>query len=115
MCWMWRTSSANPALAFTDCREGSGWRHTCFTDESYRAHMPALGLTLPLLLLLVVVLRLECITIDYLHAFDLGFGSHVVGNVFWETVTRRVWGKTNQEDNTTEWKRTLTNGARRIK
>ena len=74
-------------------RDGANWKETRFTDESYRAHMAALGLSLPLLLLLVVGLRMECISIDWLHWFDLVFGSHVVGNVFWETITRQVWGQ----------------------
>ena len=64
MCWMCRASSSNKFLAFTDTRESSQWRGTRFTDESYRAYMAALGLSLPMLLLLVIGLRLECISID---------------------------------------------------
>ena len=82
-------------MAFTGVRDGASWREARFTDESYRAHMVALGLSLPLLLFLVVGIRLECISIDWLHCVDLGFGSHVVGNVFWETITSQVWGKNN--------------------
>ena len=99
---MCRASSANKYLAFTDTRDTANWRSTRFTDESYRAHMAALGLSLPVLLLLVIGLRLECISIDWLHAFDLGFGSHVAGNVFWESITRQCWGKTTQGASTEE-------------
>ena len=83
MCWICRAAGANKLLAFTDCREQANWRGTRFTHGSYIAHMIALGLSLPVLLLLVIGLRLECISIDALHAFDLGFGAHVVGNTFW--------------------------------
>ena len=100
MCWMCRASGANKFLAFTDCRDNANWRSTRFTDETYRAYMAAWGLPLPILLLLVVGLRLECITIDTLHALDFGFGAHVVGNVFWETIIRKCWGKNTLDDNT---------------
>ena len=107
MCWMCRASGSNPAMSFTDCRENANWRGTRFSDESYRAHMHALGLSLPLLLLLVIGLRLECISIDSLHALGLGFSAHVIGNTLWETVTRHCWGKPTQESNTTELEKDL--------
>ena len=115
MCWMCRASGANPHLAFTDCSTDARWRSTRFSDESYRAHMLALGLSIPALLLFVVGLRLECISIDSLHAFDLGFGAHVVGNTFWESITRRCWGKANLEDNTAELEKDMKDWAKRNK
>ena len=93
----------------------ANWQSTRFTDESYRAHMTALGISLPLLLLLVVGLRLECISIDMLHAFDLGLGSHVVGNTFWETITRQCWGKATQDENTEERHKDLAEWSKKNK
>ena len=99
MCWLCRASSSIEFLAFTNCAEGAQWHNTRFSDESYRAHMRGLGLVLPVLLLLVIGLRLECILIDALHSLDLGFSSHVIANTMWEGVKRRVWGAPNQEEN----------------
>jgi hypothetical protein len=102
MCWLCRASGAIKSLAFTDCRNDANWRNTRWTDESWRAHMRAMALSIPVLLLLVIGLRLECISIDSLHALDLGFASHVAGNTFWEGIQRKVWGKNNQDDNVVE-------------
>ena len=107
MCWMCRASGSNPDMAFTDCRDNANWRSTRFSDESFRAYMAALGLSLPVLLLLIIGLRLECISIDSLHALDLGFSAHVAGNTFWETVTRHCWGKPTQEANVAELEKDL--------
>ena len=52
-----------------------------------------------MLLLLVIGFRLECLTIDSLHAIDLGTAAHIVGNTFWETIANRMWGKPNQDEN----------------
>ena len=107
MCWRCRASSTIKALAFTDCREQAGWHDTRFADRSYRAHMEALSLPLPVLLALVVGLTLSCITIDCLHALDLGVSSHIIANTFWTTILRQVWGKTNQDDSTAELEKDL--------
>ena len=115
MCWMCRASSVNKHLAFTDCRADANWRNTRFTDESYRTLMASLGLSLPILLLLVVGLRLECISIDALHAMDLGFGAHVIGNSFWETITRHCWGKTTLDENTAKLEKDLKEWSNRNK
>jgi len=61
--------------------------------------MKAFGQALPILLLLVLGLRLECIMIDALHGLDLGFSAHIIGNTMWEGIRRHVWGPTNNEDN----------------
>ena len=115
MCWLCRASGANKFLAFTDCRPEAEWHKTRFTDESYRAHLKALGLALPLLLALVIGLRLECISIDTLHALDLGFNAHVIGNTFWESVTRQCWGKSTQEENVLELERDMKDWCKRNK
>ena len=99
MCWMCRASSTILNLAFTDTRQQSGWRNTRFNDDTFRAHMRGLGYALPVLLLLVVGLRLECFSIDALHALDLGFASHCVGNTMWETIRRHAWGKSTLDAN----------------
>ena len=99
MCWLCRASGAIRRLGFTDCSEQAGWRGTCWTDETWRAHLKGLGYAIPILLLLVVGLRLECITIDALHSIDLGFASHVVGNTFWETIRRHAWSPGDQDAN----------------
>ena len=77
--------------------------------------MIALGLSLPVLLFLVIGLRLECISIDALHAFDLGFGAHVVGNTIWESIARHCWGKMTLDDNTTALEKDLKDWSKRNK
>ena len=44
-------------------------------------------------------LRLECVTIDALHALDLGLAGHIVANILWETVIQHKWGKPSIEQN----------------
>ena len=107
MCWMCRASGADKYLAFTDCRCEASWRQTRFTHESYIAYMTAMGFSLPVLLLLVIGFGLECISIGTLHAYGLGVSAHVIGNTFWETITRRCWGKANQEENTLELEKAM--------
>ena len=75
---------------------GAAWRNTRFTHEEYLEYLSASGLAIPILLMMVVGLRLECISIDWLHAGDLGMMAHIVGNTLWESVKRRTWGKSNQ-------------------
>ena len=99
MCWLCRASSALESLSFNNCGPNAGWRHTRFTDESYRAHLRGLGMAIPVLLLFVIGLRLECIMIDALHSLDLGYTSHCIANTMWEGIRRRVWGGANQEEN----------------
>ena len=99
MCWMCRASGTIRHLSFTDTSEEAEWRNTRFNDDTYRAHMKGMGYALPVLLLLVIGMRLECFSIDALHAIDLGFGSHVIGNTFWESIRRHAWGASTLDAN----------------
>ena len=99
---MCRASSALRELAFTDCSESAGWRNTRFSHEYWRRYMSTFGYSIPILLLLVIGLRLECISVDSLHALDLGFACHIQGNTLWELVQRHAFGKPNQDENVQE-------------
>ena len=37
--------------------------------------------------------------VDALHAIDLGFAAHVVGNTLWEAIKAHKWGARNQLEN----------------
>lgn len=93
MCWMCEASNTLENLLWTNCCLNSGWRETIFTNESFLAYAAAHGVMLPILLVLVIGFRLECFMVDSLHAVDIGFWCHVVGNVFWYlTVRKKVFG-----------------------
>jgi hypothetical protein len=99
MCWLCKASSTIPHLYWTLVELGAGWRETMFTHESYLAHLAMLGLSVPILFLLVVGFRLECVTVDILHAMDQGWMAHILGNVMWETIQNKCWGASNIKDN----------------
>ena len=97
MCWLCEASSTIDDKLWCNCKDDAGWRDTRFTHESYLAYCAAHGLTVAILLVLCVGFRLECITIDSLHAVDIGFWCHIVGNTFWHlAVRRRVFGGSTQ-------------------
>ena len=62
-------------------------------------HLRLEGLVIPFLLLLVIGFRPECIMVDVLHTVDLGLASHIVGNVFWELITKRLFGGSTHQLN----------------
>ena len=97
MCWMCQASSTIDHLLWTNCCLDAGWRPTVFTNESFLEFATLHGILVPIFLLMVVGFRLECFMVDSLHAVDLGFWCHVVGNIFWHlAVRRRVFGGTTQ-------------------
>ena len=98
MCWMCDASSSGP-LAFSNCSHDAPWRATRHTHESYMAMLTAQGKPLPSLFAEVVGLRLECVSIDVLHACDLGFAAHVLGNVFFLCCRLKVFDPGNMEKN----------------
>ena len=93
MCYLCEASSTDPSVPWYDCRECATWRGTMYSDESWRALLFAQGMAVPALLLLVIGMRLECITVDPLHAVDQGIGSHIIANILWYlVVVKRVLG-----------------------
>ena len=99
MCWLCRASARIPELVYTNCRKDAGWRGTRWDHESYLEHLRVLGMAVPVLFLFVIGLRLECVTIDVLHAIDQGFGSHVLGNLLWYLACiRKVFGNCTQAE-----------------
>ena len=98
MCWMC-DASANGPLAFANCSADAPWRATRRTHESYVLKLAADGLPLPSLFQHVIGLRLENIMIYIIHALDLGFAAHLVGNVFQLCLAKKVWSPGNREDN----------------
>ena len=47
----------------------------------------------------VVGLRIECVAIDVLHTCDLGITAHILGNIMWECVSGKSWGKPPHDAN----------------
>ena len=98
MCPFCRASNVDKACLWTDFGPNATWRDRRWTHESYLNFLRTHGLAIPVFFLLVVGaigFRLECITVDPLHAIDLGFSSHIVGNVFWYlSVIRNVFAAT---------------------
>ena len=78
--------------------------------------MYANGWAVPTLLLLVVGLRLECITVDPLHAVDQGIASHIIANVLWYfTVIKRVLGGSTQQDAVKRLDKRIRDGYKEVK
>lgn len=99
MCWMCLASSVIAHLRFIDCYYQAGRRSTKFTHETYLARMKERGLPVPAVMLHIIGFRLECIVVDYLHAYGLGVSGHIIGNILWETVRYTCWGATTQDAN----------------
>ena len=89
MCCMSKASGREGPLYFGNCADDAHWRSTHFTHESLMAHLRYHGFPLPILLLHVIGLRLECICIDVLHAVNQGIASHIIGNVVFIIVVLR--------------------------
>ena len=98
MCWLCQASADGP-LKFTDCSTGAAWRGTRRSHDSFLAEKAAKGEPVPVLLTHVKGLRLDCIMIDVMHTVDQGVASHIIGNIFFECISMRVWGGPNQEVN----------------
>ena len=90
MCWLCRASNTLPALLWTDCRRGAGWRATMWTHESYTQHLRDNLKPMPVILQCVIGFRIECIMIDVMHAVDLGIAAHIVASVLWYFVVVRA-------------------------
>ena len=59
-----------------------------------------MGKSIPVLLLLVIGFRLECVMIDVLHTVDQGIASHIIANVLWlVAVKKKAFGGSNQDNN----------------
>ena len=92
-CWLCRASSTNPDRSWTDFNPNAGWRDTIWTHEEWINYLRASGYAIPVLFLVVLGFRLECISIDVLHAVDQGFSTHIVANTIWViAVIRNCFG-----------------------
>ena len=99
MCWLCKANSTIRDLAFSNFATNSRWRNTRWSHESYLAHLRALGLAIPALLVCIIGFRLECVMVDTLHTVDQGVASHIIGNVFWLiAVKRRAFGGASQDE-----------------
>ena len=80
-CWLCQASATEPDKSWTDFSSTARWRLLLWTHEEYINLLRASGFAIPVLFLVVLGFRLECIRIDVLHAVDQGLSSHIVGNV----------------------------------
>eukprot|EP00959_Pyramimonas_sp_CCMP1952_P233200 4873305-Pyramimonas_sp.AAC.1 len=62
MCPFCRASSVDMHRCWTNVAQDAGWRATRWTHETYIRHRLAAGLAIPVLFLVVLGLRLECVT-----------------------------------------------------
>lgn len=99
MCFMCKASAVHDEWKWTACGDDAGWRNTRWTHETYLDHLRANNLIVPLLFILVIGFRLECVMIDVLHTVDLGTASHIIGNIMWECVVRKTLGGSTQQEN----------------
>ena len=90
MCCLCQASSTLAHLLFTRCGPDAGWRATRRSHESYLAEI---GANIPILFLIAIGLRLECVMIDILHTVDLGVAAHIIGNMFWGISCRAGLGQ----------------------
>ena len=98
MCWLCRASGTPGPLCWNKFADDAEWRDTLFTHGSYLRHLRVEGSSLPVLFG-IIGLRLECFTIDVLHAVDQGVTSHLIANVLWiMVVVRACLGGRNQKE-----------------
>ena len=107
MCPWCKANNVESPLSWTDFSDVAGWRPTIWTHESWLAHLRHSGKEYSILFD-IVGLRIECVMIDVLHTVDQGIASHIIGNVFWELVSAKVWVPTNQPDNVAKLNELLT-------
>ena len=99
MCFRCKASSTIQSVAWTDCGPRAGWRDTRWSHEGYLAFLRASGFAIPVLLMLVIGFRLECVAIDVLHTVDQGVASHIIGNILWHVgVVRAALGRGTIEE-----------------
>ena len=91
MCWLCSASNSLPGLLWHDMSDGAGWRATRRTHESYLQDLRNSGAPKPFIFDAIVGLSLPCMTIDVLHAVDLGVTAHLIGNILMDCVKRNVW------------------------
>ena len=86
-----------------------------WTHEAYIVFLRALGYVIPIIFLIVLGFRLECVTVDVLHALDQGYSCHIVANVIWHlAVLRNCFGGSTYAErikrcsaNLKEWYKTI--------
>eukprot|EP00959_Pyramimonas_sp_CCMP1952_P110629 2314487-Pyramimonas_sp.AAC.1 len=99
MCWMCKATGCGDAFGFNDFSAHAPWRASRWTHEAYIDHLVHRGLSVPVLLSMVVGVRLDCLTIDILHAVDQGVAAHIIGNViFIFALVRGCFGGMNYKE-----------------
>ena len=74
------------------------WRVTRLTHEAFlRLFLDPRDI--PVIFAKVVGFRVEQVMGDSLHTVEMGVGSHILGNIFWEAVTMHAFGETTIEKN----------------
>ena len=82
MCWLCAASNSIPRLMWHDMGAAAGWRATKRTHNTYLEDLRGDGLPTPPIIANTIGLSITCITIDTLHAVDLGVTAHLIGNIF---------------------------------
>jgi len=93
-CWICGAGKMEGSNSWTRWQSDAGWRATRKTHESWLADRLAAGqLDPPAAFRFLEGFRLECVTPDILHVADQGVTSHLLGNIFFEIVAERGFGK----------------------
>jgi hypothetical protein len=90
-CFLCDATLADGPCCYTRAGPAAGWRGTLRSHPRYLRLLRRSGRPVAELLRLST-LRLEGIAIDVLHTMDLGVSSHVIANIFVETMSRGHYG-----------------------
>ena len=85
MCWLCRASNKTARLFWTNFNKNAPWQSTMWTHESYLRHLKSTGVETPALFS-IVGLRVEAVTVDVLHAVDLGIAARIIGDIFFDVL-----------------------------
>ena len=99
ICWMCM-ATRGPRAPFRDFSLSAIWRQSRYRPGQLWRKMATQGVTPSCIFSLPMVTE-DMVTVDVLHAMDLGVSQDILGNLFWEMVwTPGVLGGGNQEART---------------
>ena len=88
ICWLCGATQRDGAAPFTEVDSKARWRRTRYLSGQFLKKMRDMGVAISPLLK-CPGMKLAYITIDTLHALDLGFALDVLGNFFWALVSEK--------------------------
>ena len=93
MCWKCQAEGNNESeLKYSRFDRYAPWRATRLTHELYVWLQERANVDLPVIFQKIIGFRIEQVMSDSLHTVELGVGSHILGNIMWECVTKHAFG-----------------------